>query len=81
MGPGRSDAVSVTGTAGINVTGTVKDNGDGSYTFIVSQHPGSTAPPGVIVSQPGRPPVGIPLPAPQGSGDDDDDDKDDDDKD
>jgi hypothetical protein len=38
------------------VTGPVTDNGDGSYTVPVTSDP-SVGNPGVIIGQPGRPPV------------------------
>jgi hypothetical protein len=57
LGPGRSDGISVTGVPGTTVTGPVKDNGDGSYTVPVSWSPGSGQGPGVVIGQPGRPPI------------------------
>lgn len=57
LGPGRGDGIQVTGVPGTTVTGPVKDNGDGSYTVPISWNPGSGTGPGVIVGQPGRPPV------------------------
>jgi von Willebrand factor type A domain/Trypsin-like peptidase domain len=55
LGPGRGDRFTVSGLPGVVVTGPPVDNGDGSYTVPVSADPGAT--PGVIVTQPGRPPV------------------------
>jgi hypothetical protein len=66
LGPGRLDGLSVTNVPGTTVTGPVKDNGDGSYVVNLCWDPASSAPPGVIVTQPERPPVGIPLPVPEG---------------
>jgi hypothetical protein len=57
LGPGRSDGISVTGVPGTTVTGPVKDNGDGSYTVPVSWNPGSGQGPGVVIGQPGHPPI------------------------
>jgi hypothetical protein len=57
VGPGRGDGLSVTGTAGTTVTGPTRDNGDGSYTVPVAWDPSLGNSPGVIISQPGRPPV------------------------
>ena len=63
LGPGRGGNFDVAPVPGVSVTGPVKDNGDGSYTVPVSWSPGVT--PGIIVSQPDRPPV--PLgPSPSG---------------
>jgi hypothetical protein len=57
LGPGRGDAITVSGVPGTTVTGPPTDNGDGSYTVPVDWDPGSGQDPGVIVGQPGRPPV------------------------
>jgi len=65
LGPGRSDGVNITGSGGTTLTGSVVDNGDGSYTAPVTVAPGAT--PGVVVDQPGRPPqvlTGQPTPPP-----------------
>ena len=66
LGPGRSDGFSVTGTAGTTVSGPVRDNADGSYSVDLCWDTDSPVPPGVIVTQPGRPPVGVPVPTPEG---------------
>jgi hypothetical protein len=66
LGPGRLDGLSVTGAAGNTVTGLVRDNGDGSYTVDLCWDQQVSATPGVVITQPGRPPVGIPLPVPEG---------------
>ncbi len=57
LGPGRGDGLSVTGTSGTTVTGPLRDNGDGSYTVPVTWDPSSGNSPGVVIGQPGRPPV------------------------
>lgn len=57
LGPGRGDGFTVTGVPGTTVTGPVKDNGDGSYTVPVSSDPSPGNDPGVVIGQPGRPPV------------------------
>ncbi|MFN8109348.1 MAG: vWA domain-containing protein [Thermoleophilia bacterium] len=62
LGPGRPDAATVTGAGGTTVTGPVVDNGDGSYTVPVAWSPAG-GPPGVVVGQPGRPPVTITPPS------------------
>jgi hypothetical protein len=56
LGPGRRGLFEVTPQPGSNMTGPVTDNGDGSYTVPVSWDPGRGGP-GLIVSQPDRPPV------------------------
>jgi len=55
LGPGRTDGISVTGAPGTTVTGPPVDNGDGSYTVPVVVDAG--ADPGVVISQPGLPPI------------------------
>jgi hypothetical protein len=55
LGPGRGGDITVTGQPGTVVTGNVRDNGDGSYTVHVTWDPGTE--PGVVIGQPGRPPV------------------------
>jgi hypothetical protein len=59
LGPGRGDGLSITGVPGTTVSGPVRDNGDGSYTVPVTADPSSDNGPGVVVGQPGRPPVVI----------------------
>lgn len=57
VGPGRSDALDLTGTAGTTVPGPVVDNGDGSYETEVVYDPASPEPPGIVINQPDKPPV------------------------
>ena len=57
VGPGRGDGISITGAPGTTVSGPVRDNGDGSYTVPVTWDPSAGDGPGVIIGQPGRPPV------------------------
>ncbi len=57
LGPGLSDGFSITGVSDVTVTGPVQDNGDGSYTVPVILDPGASG--GVVIGQPGRPPVVI----------------------
>ena len=57
LGPGRGDGLTITGAPGTTVSGPIRDNGDGSYTVPVSWNPSSGDSPGVVISQPGRPPV------------------------
>jgi Trypsin-like peptidase domain/von Willebrand factor type A domain len=56
VGPGRGGEITVSGVPGTTVSGQVTDNGDGTYTVPVVWAPG-TGGPGVVVTQPGRPPV------------------------
>ncbi|SFF02796.1 Trypsin-like peptidase domain-containing protein [Chitinophaga sp. CF118] len=66
LGPGRTNDLPVTGTPGSSVTGVIEDNGDGTYSVVVIWDPTSGTQPGVIITQPGRPPVvaGVPCPPP-----------------
>ncbi len=47
----------MSGAAGTTVSGSVVDNGDGTYTIPVVFDPSAGSAPGVVVDQPGRPPV------------------------
>jgi len=55
LGPGRPHDLSLGGTPGTAVTGPPNDNGDGSYTIPANWPP--TVNPGLIIGQPGRPPI------------------------
>jgi hypothetical protein len=44
----------------------VNDNGNGSYDVEVSWDPDATLPPGVVITQPDRPPASFPLQVPPG---------------
>ena len=57
LGPGRGDGFTVTGAPGTMVTGPVTDNGDGSYTVPVTYDPSTGDNPGVVIGQPGCPPI------------------------
>jgi hypothetical protein len=60
VGPGRTDAIQLTpATGSVIVSGAVKDEGNGSYGVTVVHDPASGNAPGVIISQPGRPPVSV----------------------
>jgi hypothetical protein len=63
LGPGRSDGVSITGSAGTIITGGVTDNGDGSYTVPIEWDPAFRNPPGIVIGQPGRPPIVVQRPS------------------
>jgi len=56
LGPGRGDQIPVSGTPG-TATGTVVDNGDGSYSVSTTWDPEVTDEPSVVVLQPERLPV------------------------
>jgi hypothetical protein len=56
LGPGMSDAISISGAPGTTLTGPVHDNGDGSYTVRVRWDRSSSSP-GVLIGQRGRAPV------------------------
>jgi hypothetical protein len=66
VGPGRADAFDIAPQAGSTIIGGVRDNGNGSYTVDLCWDPDSGLPPGVIVTQPDRPPVTVPVPVPEG---------------
>lgn len=57
LGPGRPDAFDVAGVPGCEPSGPVVDHGDGSYTQVVTWDRGGGGSPGIVVTQPGRPPV------------------------
>jgi hypothetical protein len=67
VGPGRADAISVTGGAGTTPSGPARDNGDGSYTVPAVWDPSVSAAPGIVVGQPGRPPVVLQEPGAAGA--------------
>jgi hypothetical protein len=57
LGPGRGDAFDVTAPGGTTVIGPARDNGDGSYDVNVGWDPAAGSEPGLVVTQPERPPV------------------------
>jgi hypothetical protein len=57
LGPGRADSFDVQVHEGCELLGAVKDEGDGSYTQDVACDPESDEPPGLVITQPERPPV------------------------
>jgi hypothetical protein len=59
LGPGRPGVFTVTPLPGVQVTGPVRDRGDGSYEVPVAWDPAVTPQPGVLVQQPERDPVVI----------------------
>lgn len=62
LGPGRKSDISVSGIAGSIVVGSMKDNNDGSYETVVVYDPSGGHSPGVVITQPDRPPVVIAPP-------------------
>lgn len=65
LGPGRGGSITVGGAPGTTTVGPVRDDGHGGYDVDVVWDPASGNPPGLTVTQPGRPPVVIP-PMPSG---------------
>ena len=59
LGPGRLGSFEVVGQPGSELSGGVRDAGDGSYIQEVVWDPTSGVPPGVAITQPERPPVGL----------------------
>ena len=57
LGPGRADQFTVSGTVGNVPNLPVEDRGDGSYDIGVLWDPAVSPQPGVVVTQPERPPV------------------------
>ncbi|KAI9782466.1 MAG: hypothetical protein M1839_004952 [Geoglossum umbratile] len=62
LGPGRSDGITISGSTGTIITGTIVDIGNGSYTVPITWDPATGNPPGVVIGQPGRPPVIVQQP-------------------
>ncbi|KAH8889104.1 hypothetical protein GQ53DRAFT_825865 [Thozetella sp. PMI_491] len=60
LGPGRSADVTWEGVGSAVVTGAVVDNNNGLYSVPISWN--SSAPPGLVMTQPGRSPVSIRVP-------------------
>lgn len=71
LGPGRSDAVTLSGGPGTTVTGPVVDNGNGSYTIPISWTStgsgGDVNTPVIVITQPERDPVSVKVPLPSAS--------------
>ena len=57
LGPGRLEALTITGTTGTTATEQPQDNRDGSYSVTAIWDPSVSPSPGIVISQPGRPPV------------------------
>ncbi len=63
LGPGRGDQFDLFGATGSAPTGPIRDRGDGSYDVEVIWDPAVAPQPGVVISQPERPPITITPPA------------------
>jgi len=59
LGPGRGDLFDVMPWPGVQVDGGLHDEKDGSYSVPVSWDPAVVGEPGVLVTQPDRPPVPV----------------------
>jgi hypothetical protein len=59
VGPGRLGSFSVDRQPGSELIGWTRDAGDGSYVQEVAWQPGSAAPAGITLTQPGRPPIAV----------------------
>jgi hypothetical protein len=59
LGPGRGGNFSVAPLPGVQIAGTLKDRGDGSYSIGVVWDPAVIGTPGVVVQQPDRTPVPV----------------------
>jgi hypothetical protein len=64
LGPGRSDQFGLYGTIGSTLNRPIHDRGDGSYDVGLIWDPSLAPQPGVLIEQPGRPPVIIKPPDP-----------------
>ena len=59
VGPGRLDALTIGPRPGSTLTSPVQDLRNGSYQVDVCADPDSDEPPGIVIGQPGRPPVSV----------------------
>lgn len=63
VGPGRLESLSINGTAGTTPKEAPEDNRDGSYSVVATWDPSVSPAPGIVVSQPDRPPAIVQQPA------------------
>jgi hypothetical protein len=63
VGPGRGENLPIAGAPGTVIVGPVQDNGDGSYTIAGVWNPSAGAAPGLVITQPDRPPAEISDPS------------------
>jgi len=66
LGPGRVDALSISGVLGTTPTEPTQDNRDGSYSITAIWDPNVGPAPGIVISQPERPPVIVQEPGQDG---------------
>jgi len=59
FGPGRAGDMGVAPRPGSTLSGAVHDLGNGSYQVDLCWDIGSAEPPGIVIGQPGRPPVSV----------------------
>jgi len=59
FGPGRAPDMAIAARPGSTVTGPVRDLGKGVYQVDLCWDPTSDTPPGIVIGQPGRPPVSV----------------------
>jgi hypothetical protein len=59
VGPGRAADMAISARPGSTLTGPVRDVGKGIYQVDLCWDPGSASPPGIVIGQPGRPPVSV----------------------
>jgi hypothetical protein len=59
VGPGRSNDMAISAAPGSMLTSPVRDLGKGVYQVDLCWDPASVSPPGIVIGQPGRPPVTV----------------------
>jgi hypothetical protein len=59
LGPGRASSMKIGARPGTTLASPVRDLGNGAYQMDVCCDPASASPPGIVIGQPGRPPVSI----------------------
>ena len=69
LGPGLAADLTISGGPESTPIGPLFDNGDGTYSVDVSYDPNSGQPPGVALTQPGRPSTHLAEPTPQSPND------------
>src|SRR5687768_6441145 len=62
LGPGRGDQIGISGVTGSTPSVPMQDRGDGTYDVGVLWNPAIAPQPGVVLTQPDRPPVTLTLP-------------------
>lgn len=59
VGPGRAGDMTISAAPGSTLTSLVRDAGKGVYEVDLCWDPESATPPGIVIGQPGRPPVSV----------------------